>query len=100
MVWKNRLHALGIEDYPFAWQGKYQLHAKGSTVILETVVSQDLWIYHSMLCMASSHNDINVLQQSLLFPRFAKGHAPLVTYEINVHHYTKGYYLIDGIYPP
>jgi hypothetical protein len=51
--WKNCM---------FAWQCQYSGHTEGCTVILEAVASQDLWIWHSFLGMASTHNDINQWQ--------------------------------------
>jgi hypothetical protein len=77
----------------------YSGHAEGCTVILEAVISQDLWICHSFFGMAGSNNDINVLHRSPVFNRLMQGKAPRVSYEINGNAYDKPYYLADGIYP-
>ncbi|KAK1662011.1 hypothetical protein QYE76_050170 [Lolium multiflorum] len=87
------------KNCPFGWQGAYSGHEEGRTVILEAVISQDLWIWHSFFGMAGSNNDINVLHQSPVFNRLMQGKAPRVSYEINGNAYDKPYYLADGIYP-
>jgi hypothetical protein len=65
-------------------------------VLLEVVA--DHWIWHAFFGMVGSHNDINVLQCSQTFARLIEGHARHCDYEINVHQFTKDYYLSNGIY--
>ncbi|XP_071688859.1 uncharacterized protein [Rutidosis leptorrhynchoides] len=71
----------------------------GPTVMLEAVASHDIWIWHAFFGMAGSNNDINVLNNSPLFDSLKSGSAPPASFYVNGHHYTKGYYLADGIYP-
>jgi hypothetical protein len=52
-------------------------------------------IWHSFFGIASSHNDINMLNFSMVFNRLMEGTAPKVSYGIN----GKPYYLVDVIYP-
>ena len=68
--------------------------------MLEAVASYDLWIWHAFFGMAGSNNDINVLNFSPLFKEIKNGTAPPSPFEVNGHHYERGYYLADGIYPP
>ncbi|XP_028085565.1 uncharacterized protein LOC114286576 [Camellia sinensis] len=53
--WKNCLTALS---------GMYTGHIHEPTIILEVVVSYDLWIWHAFFGLLGSHNGINVLEQS------------------------------------
>ncbi|XP_071727102.1 uncharacterized protein [Rutidosis leptorrhynchoides] len=72
---------------------------EGPTIMLEAVASYDMWIWHAFFGPADSNNDINVLNESDLFEDLLDGRAPEVRYTINGHEFTKGYYLVDGIYP-
>ncbi|XP_071718449.1 uncharacterized protein [Rutidosis leptorrhynchoides] len=67
--------------------------------MLEAVASHDMWIWHAFFGMTGSNNNINVLNNSPLFDALKNGSVPPASFTVNGHHYTKGYYLADGIYP-
>ncbi|XP_071704947.1 uncharacterized protein [Rutidosis leptorrhynchoides] len=82
------------KNCPVAWQGQYTRgDKKGSSIMLEAVASQDLWIWHGFFGMTSANNDINVLNYSPLFNSVKDGTAPLLPFDVNEHHYDRGYYL-------
>ncbi|XP_071689211.1 uncharacterized protein [Rutidosis leptorrhynchoides] len=84
------------KNCPVTWQGQYTRgDQKGPSVMLEAVASQDLWIWHAFFGMAGSNNDINVLNMSPLFNTIKDGTAPPSPFEVNGHHYERGYYLGD-----
>ena len=76
----------------------YRGHKKEPKIISETIAYKIQWIWHAFFDMPASHNDINVLQRSPIFARLAEGEGPQVTYNINGHDYSMGYYLADDIY--
>jgi hypothetical protein len=48
-AWECRLYEFGVEIYPSTWHSEYTGHAHEPTIILEAVVSRDLWIWHVSL---------------------------------------------------
>ena len=87
------------KNCPKCLREMYQGHARQAIIILETVASHDLWIWHAFFEMPCSHNDINVLQRSLVFRRLCNGESLPCNYTINGRDYNMGYYLANGIYP-
>ncbi|GJW98544.1 ALP1-like protein isoform X1 [Tanacetum coccineum] len=85
---------------PDAFKGQYvrRDHGLNPSILLEAVVSQDLWIWHAFFGVDGSNNDINVLYQSPLFNDLKTGRAPKIPLVANGITYLWGYYLVDGIY--
>ena len=53
---------------PTAWKAAFAKRVyKVPTIILEAIVSYDLWIWHAFFGMPGSINDINVLDRSPVF---------------------------------
>jgi hypothetical protein len=71
---------------PTAWRGAYTGHKDGTTMILEVVASQDLWIWHACFGLPGSLNDISVLNKSPLFQSLTFGMTPRVEYMVNGHY--------------
>ncbi|KAI7945050.1 hypothetical protein MJO28_010745 [Puccinia striiformis f. sp. tritici] len=87
------------KNCPTAWAGQYQGKEKVPTLVLEAVVSQDLWFWHAFFGLPGAHNDRNVLDLSPLFQSLLAGKTPPCQYTVNGTSYNHGYYLADGIYP-
>nr|GFA65076.1 protein ALP1-like isoform X1 [Tanacetum cinerariifolium] len=68
---KRRLRADYFDDH---CKGDKKYH----TIMLEAVASQDLWIWHAFFGIAGENNDINVLDNSLLFDDLLDDLAPAV----------------------
>ena len=64
----------------------YKGHKGSCSVVLEAVASYDIWISHSFFGMSGS-----IMQCSNVFPNLVECNAPPVNFEINMHHYNKGY---------
>jgi len=77
----------------------YQGDKGTTTVILEAVASHDLWISHAFFGCQGTLNDINVLDQSLVYDDVEHGKAPRVNFFVNQRSYNMAYYLVDDIYP-
>uniref|UniRef100_A0A0D3DMR6 DDE Tnp4 domain-containing protein n=1 Tax=Brassica oleracea var. oleracea TaxID=109376 RepID=A0A0D3DMR6_BRAOL len=84
---------------PTAWKGQYSRGSGKPTIVLEAVVSYDLWIWYAFFGPPCTLNDINVLDRSHVFDDIIKGHALQVTFSVNGREYHLAYYLTDGIYP-
>ena len=88
------------QNCPKAWAGKYKGKEGTPTIVLEAIVSQDLWFWHAFFGIAgSNNNNINVLDCSCLFDNLCKGIGLLAKFLVNNNKYSMVYYLGDSIYP-
>ncbi|GKC73918.1 putative nuclease HARBI1 [Tanacetum coccineum] len=95
----TRLLYLGEQHGFPGWAGQYAGRSGKPTIILEAVVSYDLWIWHAFFGTPGSCNDINVLHRSPIFSDVLEVRAPKVSYVVNGNQKNMAYYLTDGIYP-
>ncbi|KAJ9541011.1 hypothetical protein OSB04_027517 [Centaurea solstitialis] len=88
------------KNCPMAWRAQFHRgDHPGPSVILESVASQDQWIWHAFFGVPGATNDIIVVSQSPIFNDLFENKAPDSSFVVNNTHYNHGYYLADGIYP-
>ncbi|XP_021746195.1 uncharacterized protein LOC110712083 [Chenopodium quinoa] len=87
------------KNCPLRLKGMFSGRPDKPTLILEAVVSYDLWIWHAFFGTPDSRNNINVHDRSPLFNDVFEGRAPSINYVVNDRQYNMGYYLTNGIYP-
>lgn len=87
------------KNYLSAWKRMFTKHIyRVPTLILETVASYDLWIWHAFFGCLGSLNDLNGLHRSDVFQEVYEGRGPKCEYIMNGCEYNIGYFLSDGIY--
>lgn len=90
-VWKNA---------PKAFQGQFKGYKKNaSTMVLEAIVSHDLYFWHAFFGSPGSLNDINILDRSPLMSDLYNGRYVECYYTLNGKARNQPYWLVDGIYP-
>uniref|UniRef100_A0A0D3CY29 DDE Tnp4 domain-containing protein n=1 Tax=Brassica oleracea var. oleracea TaxID=109376 RepID=A0A0D3CY29_BRAOL len=87
------------KNFSTTWKCQYSRGSGKLTIVLETVASYDLWIWHAFFGPPGTLNDINVLDRSHVFDDIINGQAPQVNFSVNGREYHLAYYLTDGIYP-
>nr|GEV77834.1 protein ALP1-like [Tanacetum cinerariifolium] len=101
----RKLGSLDCIDYEwfgclYRHKGQYvrRDHGLNPFILVEVVASQHLWIWHALLGISESNNDINALHQSFLFNDLKSERAPKIQFVANGVTFPWGYYLVDGMY--
>jgi hypothetical protein len=80
-----------------AWQGQFQDKDKTRNIILEVIVNQSLWIWHTFFGLLRENNDVNVVHRSPFVAKLLRGEKS--DFMVNGTFYQCYYLLVDGIYP-
>jgi hypothetical protein len=89
-MWKN---------FPTTWHSQYIGHHRDATIVVQAVALENMWIWHALLGLPGSLNNVNILQRSPIFRKRVNGEATTCNFTVNGHQYTTGYYQVDKIYP-
>ncbi|XP_022023820.1 uncharacterized protein LOC110924091 [Helianthus annuus] len=84
------------ENCSIAWHGQYTLRGhEYATIMLKAAASCETCFFG----VVGLNNDINVIDQSLIFNDVLKGFQPPCNFTVNDQmKYNHGYYLVDEIY--
>jgi hypothetical protein len=82
---------------PMAWASQFQNKNKERSLILEAIIDQTLWIWHSFFGMLGSNNNINILDRSLIANDMIRGLFHDLSFIMNGKECPCHYLLIDGI---
>lgn len=81
------------------WVKYCQSDNKAPSMMLEVVVSQDLWIWHAYFSVDGGNNDLNVIYQSPLLNDELLGKYKKCSFVLNEEKYKHGDFIVDEIYP-
>lgn len=97
-VWISGLYTLGMEELSnwLAWMATSTDSNK--SLVMEAIVTKDLWIWHAFIRLSSSLNDINVIDHRTFMVNYFCNVAPHAKFTMNYHAYHMCYLLVNGIY--
>lgn len=88
-AWKN---------CPMDWQYRYKNKNGKRSLVMEAIVTKDLWIWRVFVGIPRSLNDIDVVSCSPLMVNYLWGVAPHAKFKVKNQVYHVCYLLADGIY--
>lgn len=78
-----------------AWQSQFQDKDEHKSIILEAIVDQSLWIWHTFFGLLGGNNDINVLDKSPLVTYMLRGESMSLNFSMNGSMYLRYYLQVD-----
>ena len=92
-MWKHWLYTFKWKNCLVALKGNYVWGDHGKIIVMLEAL-QNLWIWHAIFGVSYSNNDINVLNQSIIFNDVMQGRAHEIHYTINHIEYKMDYHLL------
>jgi hypothetical protein len=87
------------DNCPVAWHSQFRDKDGKSSIVLEAIADEELWIWHAFFGLPGVNNDINVLERSPLGLDLIDFKLHDVSFQVNGNEYRQPYLLADSIYP-